>query len=130
MGQKKILLVDDSSTARLEMGRALTESGFDIIEAKDGDMGLEKLNREQGIELILTDHYMEKMNGLDMVRKIRENVKFKNIPIIMLTSEGSKDMREESKQLGIHAWAQKPCSTKALVNIIQKVLNGNGSEHT
>lgn len=83
--KKKVLVVEDEPSTRQALKEKLTLSGFDIIEAKDGEEGLEIALRETP-DLILLDILMPRMDGMVMMKKVRETDWGKNIPIVVLTN--------------------------------------------
>ncbi|MBF0441007.1 MAG: response regulator [Oligoflexales bacterium] len=122
MTAKKILVVDDSIAARIGMSLSLKKYGFEVVEASSGPDGIEKLECDNSIALMVVDYYMEKMNGLEMVAKIREIPVYGKLPVIMWTSDSSKDLKQKSKELGVIAWAVKPCPPDTITELIRKVL--------
>jgi two-component system, chemotaxis family, chemotaxis protein CheY len=118
----KILIVDDSETLRTQLRSQLEESGYTVIEGHDGVDGLEKLTAQSTVDLIICDVNMPNMDGLTMVTKVRQNDAWKTIPILMLTTETSADMKAKAKEIGIRAWVTKPYVPEKLLMAIQKVL--------
>ena len=118
---KKILIVDDSRTVRQQVGFSLIKEGFEIIEAKDGKDGLEKLQGDFEINLIVSDVNMPVMDGFEMVEAIRKIEQFKLLPIIMLTTESSIDKIEKGKKVGASGWLIKPFNPEQLIGAIKKL---------
>ena len=114
----KILVVDDSITARKIIVNALAESEWEIIEAQDGNDGLEKLKAHPEIKVIFSDINMPWLNGLEMVEKIKENDALAQIPICMLTTETSPESLEKAKSLGVNAFLVKPVQQAQLLAVI------------
>ena len=86
----RILVVDDFSTMRRIVRNLLKELGFtNVDEAEDGAIALQKL-QAGGFEFVVTDWNMPNMNGLDLVKAIRENINYGKLPILMITTEGGK----------------------------------------
>jgi two-component system, chemotaxis family, chemotaxis protein CheY len=83
---------------------------------------LEKLTAQSTVDLIICDVNMPNMDGLTMVTKVRQNDAWKTIPILMLTTETSADMKAKAKEIGIRAWVTKPYVPEKLLMAIQKVL--------
>lgn len=120
----KILLIDDSQTIRDELKAILADvSGIETIEAENGLVGLEQLEKNPDTNLMIVDVNMPEMDGLTMIGRIHEEQKHTGIPIVMLTTETSKDMKDRAKELGIRAWILKPCDEKKIMFVIDKLLN-------
>lgn len=116
-----ILVVDDSSTVRDEVGGFLKRNGFDIVTANNGFDGLEKLKEDSGIKLVVADINMPNMDGLTMVEKIREELGNKKVNIIMLTTESSPAMKARGKAAGITGWIVKPFKGESVLQIFKKL---------
>ncbi|MBF0442169.1 MAG: response regulator [Oligoflexales bacterium] len=125
MDKAKILIVDDSLVARMEISSVLKKMDYTIIQAVDGNDGLIKLEENPSVSLIIADHYMPNLSGIEMVKKIRESDQFRDIPIVMLTSESSEHMKEIGADNGILAWALKPCNKEVIAEVVQKILGAN-----
>jgi len=118
----KILTVDDSSTMRRIIKNTLNRIGYeDVIEAEHGIDGLSKM---AGVELVLTDWNMPEMDGLAFVKALRSNPRFKDIPVIMVTTEAAKKEILEAIKAGVTDYVVKPFTPDTLKDKIQKVLGG------
>lgn len=118
----RILVVDDSTTARNQLCPKLRDAGLEVTEASDGSEGLWRA-REQQFDLVLTDIHMPAMDGLLFVQRLRELPNYKDIPVVALTSDGSAQRREQGRRLGIRAWVLKPPDVPKLVAGLRSVLN-------
>ena len=118
---KKILIVDDSRTIRQQVGFTLTKEGFEVVEAEDGQDGLNKLQANADISMVVSDVNMPNMGGLEMVEAIRQIEQFKFLPIIMLTTESSGDKVERAKKAGASGWLVKPFNPEQLVGAVKKL---------
>ena len=114
-----ILVVDDAKTMRDALKGALTPAGFDVIEAENGEQGLEMLN-QHAIDLVISDLNMPGMDGLTMCSHIKELGR--NTPIFMLTTQTSPDLKAKAKEYGVVAWIVKPHKDEVLLQGIRKVL--------
>ena len=122
----KILLVDDFPTMRKIVRNLLKEAGFtDIEEAENGVMALEKLRAGQ-FELVITDWNMPEMTGLELLKKIREDDSLKNIPVLMVTAEATKECVVEAVQAGVSNYIVKPFTAAALKEKIDIIMEGIG----
>ena len=119
--KKKILIVDDCKTTRKLLSFMLKSAGFDTIEAVNGLMALEKLAFNE-VDLILTDLNMPKMDGLELIKEVRNYEDFKHIPIIMVTTEADEDHKKRGLSLGANAYLTKPVSKEVLVNTVKQFI--------
>ena len=119
-----VLSVDDSTTIRRIVKRAVTdELGMELFEAADGVQAL-KLLEEKGenIELVLLDWNMPGMTGLDVLKAIKAHPRFKEIVVMMLTSEADQNCVVEALKAGAQNYMTKPFDGKMLVLKIQESL--------
>jgi two-component system, chemotaxis family, chemotaxis protein CheY len=116
-----ILAVDDSASMRQMVSFTLRSSGYDVIEAIDGQDALDKLG-DRHVDLVLTDQNMPRMDGLTLIRELRGVDRFKRTPILMLTTESSDEMKQAGRAAGATGWMVKPFDPKRLLEIISKVL--------
>jgi two-component system chemotaxis response regulator CheY len=112
---KKILIVDDSATIREQVKAAFVGKDFELVEAENGVDALAKLNSIQGFKLVISDVNMPEMDGITLLKHISGNDVFKTIPIIMLTTEVSKELKEQAKLYGVKAWMVKPFTADKIV---------------
>lgn len=116
-----ILTVDDSASIRMTTKIALTNAGYQVSEAVDGMDGLNKANGAS-FDLIVTDLNMPNMNGLEMIRALRQSPSHTGIPIIFLTTESDAELKGQAKAAGATGWMTKPFDPENLVKIVKKVL--------
>lgn len=116
----QILVVDDSSTVRNEVSNFLSSQGISVKTAIDGVDGLSKLNGDAEIRLVICDVNMPNMDGLTMVEKVKASGK--HLPIIMLTTESSPDMKQRGKDAGVKGWIVKPFNGPAAIGGIKKLI--------
>ncbi|MDP3254126.1 MAG: response regulator [Hydrogenophaga sp.] len=118
---RSILAVDDSASMRKMVSFTLTGAGFHVVEAVDGQDAFEKA-QTHSIDLVLTDQNMPNLDGLGLTRKLREQAKFKTIPILILTTESSDQMKLAGRSAGATGWLVKPFDPGRLIEVIQKVM--------
>ena len=118
----QVLVVDDSSTVRNEVGDFLKQNGLDVAFAVDGRDGLDKLSADPSLKLILCDVNMPNMDGLTMAEKVRGEQNNQAVNIIMLTTENSPVMKERGKAAGIKGWIVKPFNGPAVIGSVKKLL--------
>ena len=119
---KTILTVDDSASIRQMVTFTLKGAGYEVIEAVDGQDALEKANR-QAFNLVLTDINMPRMDGLKLLEKLRDLAHYKNIPILMLTTESDEQMKAKGRAAGATGRLVKPFNPESLLEVIKKVTN-------
>ena len=118
---KTILTVDDSASIRQMVTFTLKASGYTVIEAVDGQEGLDKA-KTNPVNLILTDQNMPKMDGLTLIKALRGLPQHKATPILMLTTESSDTMKAQGKAAGATGWLVKPFDPQKLLEVVQKVI--------
>jgi CheY-like chemotaxis protein len=121
MARKKILLVDDSSTARLLARMVLQESSYDVITARDGVEGVEKAKLEKP-DLILLDVMMPNMDGIEACKRLRDEPSTSAIPIIMVTTRGEEGIAEASYAYGCNEFVTKPVDPAELLAKVRNCL--------
>jgi len=120
---KIILAVDDSTSIRQMVAFTLKSAGYTVIEAADGQEGLDKANASgDTISLVLTDQNMPKIDGLTLIKMLRGIPKFAATPILMLTTESSDDMKGQGKAAGATGWLVKPFDPHKLLEVVKKVI--------
>jgi two-component system chemotaxis response regulator CheY len=111
----KVMLVDDSVTMRRIQKTQIQGLGInDIIEAGDGEEASRKLQENMPLDLILLDWNMPVMDGLTFLKKVRADASFKNVKIIMCTSESEKTRVVEALKAGANNYLVKPFTPEAL----------------
>jgi two-component system chemotaxis response regulator CheY len=111
-----VLIVDDSSAIRKILQRVLAQTDVAInrvLEAGDGKEGLELLKKEK-INLVLSDINMPNMDGLQFLTEIRANDEWKNLPVLMITTEGSQAKVLEAAHLGATGYVRKPFTAEQI----------------
>ena len=116
-----ILTVDDSASLRMAIRIALTGAGYAVTEAVDGADGLAKATGTR-FDMIVTDLNMPNMDGLSMIRALRQQPAQAGIPIIFLSTESDADMKAQAKAAGATGWLVKPFQPEQLIRVAHKVL--------
>lgn len=118
-----ILVVEDSPTMRQLISFAIKRvANSRVIEASDGVDALKKLSSEK-IDLILADINMPVMDGLKLVSLVRGNPNYKDIPIIIITTEGAEEDRKRALSIGANAYLPKPIQTQELIKLVNGFLS-------
>lgn len=122
----RFLVVEDSPTMRQLISFSLKRfKGCKIVEAVDGVDALKKLQTEE-VDMILTDINMPVMDGLKLVSLIRQNAKTKELPIIIITTEGAAEDRDRGLALGANAYISKPIQSSHLLKVIGDIFDKTG----
>lgn len=119
MERMKILVVDDEIRMRKLLKDFLVKSGYEVLEAEDGEKAVDTFMMEKEIALIILDVMMPKMDGWQVCREIR---KCSKVPIIMLTAKSSEEDELRGFELGVDEYISKPFSPKILVARVEAVL--------
>jgi len=117
----KIMIVDDSFTVRQQVASTLTEAGFQVVEAVDGEDAHARIGAEAELALVICDVNMPKMNGLELLEKVRAEPRFATLPVLMLTTEGQPELIAKAKSLGARGWMVKPFKPEQLVAAAKKL---------
>ncbi len=117
-----VMVVDDSITMRRAGERMLTRNDFEVMTAKDGVDALSKL-QEQVPDLMLLDIEMPRMDGFELATEMKKSDKFKDIPIIMITSRTGQKHKDRAKSIGVDRYLGKPYQELELLENINDLLN-------
>jgi len=118
----RVLTVDDSRTILAMLHHTLSNAGFDVLQAEDGQKGLDILKRE-AVDIIITDINMPVMDGIEFIRNVRATGQHNSLPILILTTETSQDKREQGLAAGGTGWIVKPFDPEKLISVIHKVVH-------
>lgn len=113
----RILAIDDSAIMRTLLDTTLTEAGYAVTLAADGEIGLE-LAASMRFDLILTDQNMPKKNGLEVIAALRERAVYHDTPICMLTTESGESFKQAAAQAGATGWIEKPFDPDTLTELV------------
>ena len=118
----RVLTVDDSRTILAMLHHTLSNAGFDVLQAEDGQKGLDILKRE-AVDIIITDINMPVMDGIEFIKNVRATGQHNSLPILILTTETSQDKREQGRAAGGTGWIVKPFDPEKLISVIHKVVH-------
>jgi two-component system chemotaxis response regulator CheY len=119
----KLLVVDDSSTMRRIIKNTLARLGYkDVLEGADGVEGWNALDSNPDVEMLITDWNMPEMNGLELVKKVRADDRFTDLPIIMVTTEGGKAEVITALKAGVNNYIVKPFTPQVLKEKLGAVM--------
>jgi len=125
--KKKILIVDDSPTLRASVNFVLSGSGFNVLQAENGEDGLKKLEEvresKQRINLIISDINMPKMNGIEFLKTLKDSKSSARfIPVIILTTEKEAALKQKGREYGAAGWMTKPFKPEILLSVVKKFI--------
>ena len=117
---RRILTIDDSKTIRDMLMLTLADAGFEVLQAVDGQDGLDMLDKER-VDVVITDINMPRMDGYEVIRQMRANAAFKSTPVLVLTTESEAEKRNLARAAGATGWMVKPFDPDRLIATINKV---------
>jgi two-component system, chemotaxis family, chemotaxis protein CheY len=118
---KTIMTADDSPSMRETISFTLKNAGYPVVQAVDGEDALAKLAGGQ-CDLLITDLNMPKVDGLELIRRVRALPQYKYMPIIMLTTESQDQKKQAAKVAGASGWIVKPFRGEQLIMVVKKFL--------
>jgi two-component system chemotaxis response regulator CheY len=118
---KKVLVVDDSQTVRLEVGQSLRGAGFTVLEARDGLEGLQVAGKNPDLSLIILDVNMPVLGGLEMLEQMKRDPVMAAIPVLLFTTEAQESAMARAKAAGAKGWLVKPVKAEMLIKAATKV---------
>lgn len=116
-----ILAVDDSASMREMVKFTLSESGYEVLEASDGLEALE-IAKKTLVDAVIADVHMPNMGGIDLISQLRALSGYKFVPILMLTTDASADLKKQAAACGATGWLVKPFSPDSLLATVKRVL--------
>lgn len=119
--KKKIIIVDDSRTARMQVKNTLGDASFEVIEAVDGQDGLAKIAANDDAALVLCDVNMPVLGGLEMLESVAPEVRAR-MTFLMLTTEAEPRLVQRAKTFGAKGWIVKPFKPELLVAAVKKLV--------
>ncbi len=120
---ESILAVDDSPSMQKMVSYTLKSAGYEVLVASDGVQALEIAKNSPEVSLVLTDVNMPNMDGITLIRRLRELTEFKFKPILILTTESSDEKKMQGKQAGATGWIVKPFDPEKLLNTLRRVMD-------
>jgi CheY-like chemotaxis protein len=120
---KKILLVDDDMRNVFALSKILQERGMEVIKSENGKNALNMLDEHTDIDLVLMDIMMPEMDGYEAMKRIRSQIKFRNLPIIALTAKAMKDDKQKCIDAGANDYITKPIDVERLLSLMRVWLS-------
>jgi two-component system chemotaxis response regulator CheY len=118
----KALVVDDSRAVRMILARTLREIGYEVCEASNGREALKVIEAEKAeLTLVLTDWNMPEINGLDLVKLVRQDPQLSSLVMVMVTTETELDQMAAALEAGANEYVMKPFTKDILVEKLESV---------
>jgi two-component system chemotaxis response regulator CheY len=119
-----ILLVDDSATIRNVLVQVFEMTGMPLGEVYQASDGIEALKvlEERWVDIAFCDINMPRMNGVELIRNMREHPEIKEVPVVVVSTEGSKTRMKELESLGVNAYLRKPCRPEQVRDVVHELL--------
>jgi len=125
----KILVVDDFPTMRRIVKTLLRQNGYhNFVEAEDGQIAYKTLKENPDVEMIVSDWNMPNMTGLEFLKTVRADPKFKHLPFLMVTAEAEKDNIIEAVKSGVSNYVVKPFTGETLNEKLKKIFQNMGQK--
>lgn len=121
-----ILVVEDSELIRLAVEMILRERGWDVTGAADGVEGIEKFRADPDLRLVISDHHMPRMTGLEFLECISQEAQARGVALAMCTSDRSEELRACAEAAGVRHWLPKPLDWSDLDGLDQLLGNRPG----
>ena len=118
---KTILTIDDSTSIRQMVSFTLKSAGYSVIEAADGTEGLARANG-QPVSLILTDQNMPGIDGITLIRRLRQLPQHARTPILVLSTESGEDLKLLAREAGANGWLVKPFDPMRLIEVVRRLI--------
>jgi DNA-binding response OmpR family regulator len=125
---KKILSVDDDPLNRDILTEYLTDGGYEVIEADDGDTALKLLNDVEGIDAIVLDRMMPRLNGMEVLKEVKADARFSEIPVIMQSAASARDQILQGIKAGVYYYLTKPYEDQMLLAIVGAALRDTATK--
>lgn len=117
---KTALIVDDSATMRNMIKATMSDMGFETDTAQDGEKAF-KLAQHHRYDIVVTDINMPNMDGIELIRVLRETETCKYTPILVITTEGGENVKQAGKEAGASGWIVKPFNPDTLHKAVGKL---------
>ncbi len=115
-----VLIVDDSATMRNMLKATMQEIGFEVHTAQDGEKAMKSASMNV-YDIILTDINMPNVDGIELIRMIREEGTNKDKPILVITTEGGDAAKQAGRSAGANGWIVKPCDPEVLKRAVSRL---------
>ncbi|HAM53275.1 MAG TPA: two-component system response regulator [Nitrospiraceae bacterium] len=116
-----VLIVEDSISIRQAVSFAVKDAGYDVIEADGGKEALRKLN-DAGIDIVIADLDMKEIDGIEFIRQVRNTLRHRFTPIVVLMTDSQESERQKGKQAGANGWVIKPFRPDQLQDVVKRFI--------
>lgn len=116
-----ILVVDDSATMRMIVEATLSEAGWRVLTASDGSKALE-IADSSPVDMLVSDWNMPVMGGLALIQNLRAHPRYRNLPVLVLTTEDDGQCKSAARDLGVSGWLNKPLDPAVLLELASELL--------
>jgi len=120
--KKNILIIDDFENTLFVTGLTLQTAGYEVVKSISASEALKILDSAIRIDLIITDYNMPNMNGLTLIKEIKNLPKYRNTPIFVLSTEAKEEIKQNTLNAGATAWIKKPFKTEKLIEFANRAL--------
>lgn len=118
---KTIMIVDDAKSMRGLISMTLQSAGYEVVEACDGQDALDKIGGQK-VNMVISDLNMPNMNGIELILHLKQDARYKFLPIVMLTTESEDAKKREGQMAGAKAWLVKPFKPDTVINVVKKII--------
>lgn len=118
---KTVLIVDDAISMRGLVAMTLRNGGYQVVEASDGLDALKKIEHQK-VNMVVTDFNMPNMNGIDLIKRLKADPRYKFLPIVMLTTESDESRKRQGQMAGAKAWIVKPFKPETILMVVKKII--------
>jgi two-component system, chemotaxis family, chemotaxis protein CheY len=118
---KTILIVDDAVSMRGLVSMTLRNAGYGVVEASDGREALVQIGKQK-VNMVVTDFNMPHMNGIELIKALKADARYKFLPIVMLTTESEDSKKQQGQMAGAKAWIVKPFKPDVMLNVVKKII--------
>jgi two-component system, chemotaxis family, chemotaxis protein CheY len=115
------MVIDDSASLREAVRGALTDAGYEVVDAVDGRDALQRLDGRK-VDLMICDVHMPGMDGIAFVKEVKRLPGYRFVPIIMLTTESSEEGKQAGQVAGARAWIVKPFRPAQILHAVSKLV--------
>ena len=116
----RVLTVDDSRTILAMLHHTLSNAGFEVLQAEDGQKGLDMLSREK-VDVVITDINMPRLDGFGFIEGMRADPNHRATPVLVLTTESDAAKKQRARDAGATGWIVKPFDPVKLVEAVRRV---------
>lgn len=119
---KNVLIIDDSVTIRSMVGIAFKNQGWDSESAKSGEEALEVIKGRKIFDFFVVDINMPGINGIELIKKMREKAAYKHTPMLVLTTESGDDLKQQGREVGASGWMVKPFKPEVMEAAVARLV--------